>query len=241
MHTTERDGSKAYEIVLHHIEARILDGSCRAGDRLPPERELATQLAVSRAAVREAMRVLQAQGLITATTGRGGGTRITPARRDALSHILRLHLAVSGAEFSELTETRVALERASAAAAARAATPERTAPLHDLVDAMARSESVDAFSTIDTEFHVAIARCGQSDLMGDLTVAIRLALAAPIREAQLRMDDWPGFRTRLIAEHSAICEAITAGDAARAAAEMDTHIRTSYTVLSSMPDGPGME
>lgn len=241
MQTTERDGSKAYEIVLQHIEARILDGTYRAGDRLPPERDLAAQLVVSRAAVREAMRVLQAQGLISATTGRGGGTHITPSRRDALSHILRLHLAVSGAEFSELTETRVALERASAAAAARAATPERTAPLRDLVDAMVHAESVDAFSAIDTEFHIAIARCGQSDLIGDLTVAIRRALATPIRDAQLRMDDWPGFRTRLIAEHSAICDAICAGDAARAVAEMDAHIRTSYTVLSATPDRPGME
>ncbi|WP_051208468.1 FadR/GntR family transcriptional regulator [Propionicicella superfundia] len=233
MNTTGRDGAKAYEVVLQHIEAGILDATYRAGDRLPPERDLAAQLGVSRAAVREAMRVLQAQGLITATTGRGGGTHITPSRRDALAHILRLHLAVTGAEFSELTETRIALERASAAAAARAATPERIAPLRELVAAMAAAASVDAFTVIDTEFHVAIARCGQSDLIGDLTVAIRRALATPIRDAQVRMDDWPGFRTRLIAEHTAILDAIAAGDADRAVTEMNAHIRTSYTVLAA--------
>lgn len=235
MDATEKEGARAFELVLSHIEAGILDGTYRSGDQLPPERELAAQLGVGRSAVREGMRVLQAQGLITATIGRGGGTYITPARRDALAHIFRLHLAVSGADFSELTDTRLALERASVAAAARVATPDQIARLEGLVGSMAEAESVDAFTELDTAFHVAIARCGHSTLIGDLTVAIRQALAIPIRAAQLKMPNWPSFRRQLIREHGAVARAIASGDAALATREIEAHIRTSYTVLSTSP------
>lgn len=229
----EREGIRTYEVVLRHIEAGILSGSYRSGDQLPPERDLASQLNVGRAAVREAMRVLQTQGLITASTGRGGGTRVTPAQGDALARIFRLHLAVAGAGISELTETRVALERASAATAARRATPQMLTDLEAKLDAMVATEDPEAFTDLDTEFHVLIARCGGTVLVTDLTVAIRQAVRDPIRTAQLEMDDWPAFRERLIIEHTAILDAIKAGDPDAAAESMDIHIRNAYTALTA--------
>lgn len=227
-----RDGIRAYEVVLHHIETGILDGVYHKGDQLPPERDLAAQLNVGRSAVREAMRVLQTAGLITASTGRGGGTRLTPAQGDALARIFRLHLAIAGAGISDLTETRVALERASAASAARAASMKTLRALAGTVTAMQATETVDAFNDLDTEFHVLIARSGRNDLVADLTVAIREAVREPIRQASIQLADWARFRLRLIEEHQAILRAVEAGDADQAAELMEGHIRAAYSMLA---------
>lgn len=173
----EREGLHAYQVVLRHIETGILVGTFHAGDQLPPERDLAAQLGVGRSAVREAMRVLQTQGLITSSTGPGRGTRIAPAQGSALARIFQLHFALSNAGSGDLTETRVALERSSAALAAQRGTPASLQRLRAVVQGMAAAERIDDFNELDTEFHVLIARAGQNQLIADLTVAVRQAVA----------------------------------------------------------------
>jgi GntR family transcriptional regulator, transcriptional repressor for pyruvate dehydrogenase complex len=227
----ERDGLHAYEVVLRHIEAGILDGTHRAGDQLPPERELAANLGVGRSAVREAMRVLQTQGLITSSTGPGRGTRIAPAQGSALARIFQLHFALSDTGSGDLTETRVALERSSAAQAAQRATPKSLRRLTSVVEAMADAETIDGFNELDTEFHVLIARAGQNQLVADLTVAIRQAVREVIRDASEEMPNWSDFRVHLLREHAGVLDAIIAGDPQSAASLMEAHIRGAYSFL----------
>ncbi|HEY3337411.1 MAG TPA: FCD domain-containing protein [Propionicimonas sp.] len=233
----EREGLHAYQVVLRHIETGILAGTFHAGDQLPPERDLAAQLGVGRSAVREAMRVLQTQGLITSSTGPGRGTRIAPAQGSALARIFQLHFALSDTGSGDLTETRVALERSSAALAAQRGTPTSLRHLDAIVEAMAAAETIDAFNRLDTEFHVLIARAGQNQLIADLTVAVRQSVREAIRDASDSLADWPRFRVQLLREHREILDAITAGDAAAAASLMEGHIRGAYSVLgiSSRP------
>ena len=232
----ERDGLHAYQVVLRHIEAGILAGMLRAGEQLPPERDLAAQLGVGRSAVREAMRVLQTQGLITSSTGPGRGTRIAPAQGSALARIFQLHFALSDTGSGDLTETRVALERSSAALAAQRGTEASLRQLDAIVQAMATAETIDAFNQLDTEFHVLTARAGQNQLIADLTVAIRQAVREAIRDASGSLPDWQRFRVQLLREHREILEAIRAGDAAAAASLMEAHIRGAYAVLG-IPSG----
>ena len=217
--------------VADRLLAMIRGGSLRPGDQLPPERDLAAQLGVSRSAVREAMRVLQTQGLITSSTGPGRGTRIAPARGDALARIFQLHLALSAAGTSDLTETRIALERSSAALAAQRTTPRSVRKLKVLASAMERAEGVDEFNDIDTDFHVQIARAGQSELITDLTVAIRQAVRETIRSATRGLPEWADHRDALLREHQAILAAIEASDSAAAANLIEQHIRRAYVTL----------
>ena len=227
----EREGLHAYQVVLRHIEAGILAGRFHSGDQLPPERDLAASLGVGRSAVREAMRVLQTQGLITSSTGPGRGTRISPAQGSALARIFQLHFALSDSGSGDLTETRVALERSSAALAAQRATQKSLRRLNAVVEAMAAADTIDGFNDLDTEFHVLIARAGQNQLIADLTVAIRQAVREAIRDASGEIPDWPTFRLRLLREHGDILTAIGAGDAPTSASLMETHIRGAYTAL----------
>lgn len=225
---------KAYESVIQHVEAGILDGSLRVGAHLAPERELAIQLGVSRSAVREAIRALEAQGVITSSVGAGkdAGTKITSMRSEALSRLLRLHVALAKYPVDEVVEARVALERASAALAARHHRPEQIARLRELLDRMADpAVDQDQFNGLDTDFHVALAAAGHNQLMTDMTVAVRESLRRPISEAERDLEDWPDFRAELHDHHRGIYEAVVAGDEALAADRVDSHIRAAYTIL----------
>jgi DNA-binding FadR family transcriptional regulator len=223
---------QAHQVVLAHIEKQLLAGELHNGDQLPPERDLAATLGVSRSAVREALRVLQAQGLVASQPGPGRGTRLSDSQGEALGRLFRLHLALASTSISDLTETRIALERATAALAAHNAKPARLRAIERRLQAMEDTFDLDAFNELDTEFHVEIARAADNKFIGNLTAAIRQALRAPIRAASLAMDDWQELRSDLVAQHRQVFETIRSGDAERAASVMEAHIRTAYAVLN---------
>lgn len=220
-----------FDVALGHIDAQILRGVYANGTRLPAERDLAAQLGVSRGAVREAIRVLQAQGILVSGTGRGNGTRVQARPSNAIGRILRLQLALDVVSFADLTETRVALERAACAAAARRREPEPLDRAAALLDQMREVVDPDPFNQLDTDFHVALAEAGDNRLMSNLTVAIRKSVENPISAAEQENESWPELRRMLVGQHEQMLAAITAGDADRAAELSEEHIRVAYEKL----------
>ena len=220
-----------FESVLEYLTGEILGGRVPPGSRLPNERELATQLGASRSAVREALKVLQAQGVVTSHTGPAGGTRVATGQGPAFGRMMRLHVALDAISFAELTETRVVLERATVEAAPAQATEADLTALDSLVDDMSGLMDVTEFNELDTSFHLLLARLGANRLIRDLTVAIREAVAAPILEAERRVTDWGRLRERLNAEHRAIVSALRARDGGLAADLVERHIRDAHATL----------
>lgn len=223
--------TRGFSVVMHHIDEEILAGHYTNGSRLPPERELAAQLGVSRGAVREAIRVLKAQGILTSGTGRGNGTRVNARPSDAMGRILRLQLALDVVSFADLTETRVALERAACAAAAEVREPDCLARAAEVLERQHHTTEPDPFNALDTEFHVALAEAGDNHLMSDLTVAIRKAVHRPILEAEHSLVGWPAWRDGLVNDHERILAAVVAGNRERAAELAEEHIRNAYATL----------
>ena len=226
--------SHTYELVLDRIEEQIVAGNLRVGDRLPAERDLATQLGVSRSSVREAVRILQAQGVVTSSVGTGprSGTVIAALPAEALTRMIRLHLALSSFELAELFDARVTLERSSARLAARLATPDDLAQLRALLEQMDEPWLPrELFNALDTEFHVALARASHNRLVSDVTVALRNSLSRNIQQAFVSIADWDAMRDTLTTEHHAIYEAVDAGDAEAAAARIESHIRAFAVTL----------
>ncbi len=225
---------KAYEIVLRHIEEHILDGRWTVGALLPPERELAAQLDVSRTAVREAVRSLAAQGVLTASVGAGpeSGTRIAPQHAKVLGKVLQMHVALGQFSVDEVVETRIMLERSSAFTLANNVSADALALLGDTLAAMeADGLDIDAFNVLDTEFHVTIANLSGNQLTSVITGAVRQSLAAPIRVASERLANYAEFRTGPMRQHRRIFEAIL-GEAERAADLVEFHIRESHRILA---------
>ncbi|MFJ5130182.1 FadR/GntR family transcriptional regulator [Streptomyces sp. NPDC088555] len=226
--------SRTHELVLQSIEERVFAGELRAGDRLPPERELALVLGVSRSALREALRVLETIGVLVAQPGRGpdAGARIVRNPDDALGRLLRLHFALGSYSLEDVLEARVVLERSSFEAAARHASPEDLDEAEALVVRMGEPEvGVPEFNDLDTRFHVRIARGSGNELTSTLTSAVRESVRPLILRALEQAEDWPATAAALNAEHAELLRLVRAGEGAKAADLVERHIRNLHGTL----------
>jgi DNA-binding FadR family transcriptional regulator len=231
--------SRTHELVLESIEERLLSGELKAGDRLPPERELAPVLGVSRSALREALRVMETIGVLAAQVGRGpdSGARIVRNPDDALGRLLRLHLALGSYDLQDVLEARVVLERSSFEAAARSAPEELLAEAAEILDRMQRDDiGVAEFNELDTRFHIQIARSSGNQLISTLTSAVRESVRTLILEAEEADGTWPVTAAALNAEHTELLRLVRAGEGARAADLAERHIRGFHGKLVQDPD-----
>lgn len=220
--------SRAHELVIQAIEDQIMTGGLTVGDPLPPERELASRLEVSRAGVREAVRVLEGQGVLRSRVGSGAeaGTFIAALPDAALTRFLRLHVALANYPLADVVDARVTLERSSASFAARNADAAALAPIREALERGAvPGISLAEFNDADTAFHVAIAEAGENRLVASMTVAIRESLSARILDALADHADWAGLAARLHAQHVELFEAISRHDPEAAARLAEEHIR----------------
>lgn len=230
------DDARAHRSALEYLETAILNGEMPVGMQLPPERDLAIQLGVSRGAVREAIRELRAQGIVESLPGPGRGTRITSGQTEALSRMFRLHLAIATTSVKDLYVARIALEGGTAALAALHWRAEGLAELERILDEMDASDELATFNELDTQFHVAIAAIAENPLIGDLTAAIREALRKPILDASVEMPQWSVFRHELAAQHRAIFDAIARRESVAASDHMSAHIRSAAVRLGLLEE-----
>ena len=234
---------RTYELVLQRIETQIVSGALRAGEKLPPERRLAELFSVSRPAVREALRVLEAQGVVRSQVGQGSGSGTTIDRvpSDALSRLLRLHVALGSFPLEDVVETRVALERSIVVLACRNARPQNLARIRAAMLAMDEAlVDRETFNQLDIDFHVAMAEAGGNRLMSDVTRAIRESVRIPFLAAVTAMPEtgehgWPRIRDGLRADHHAVLTALEAGQGEQAADLLETHIRGFYANVITAP------
>ncbi|CAH9415930.1 FCD domain-containing protein [Streptomyces globisporus] len=233
--------SRTHELVLRSIEERVFAGELRAGDRLPPERELAPVLGVSRSALREALRVLETIGVLVAQPGRGpdAGARIVRNPDDALGRLLRLHFALGSYSLHDVLEARVVLERSSFEGAACHAPDEDLDEAEELVAGMAEPGiGVSAFNDLDTRFHVLIARSSGNALTSTLTSAVRESVRPLILRALEAAEDWPATARALNAEHRTLLTLVREGSGPEAADLVEWHIRGLHGTLVEGPTGP---
>jgi GntR family transcriptional repressor for pyruvate dehydrogenase complex len=232
---------RTYEQVLQRIEEQIFSGALRAGQRLPPERELADLLGVSRPAVREALRVLEAQGAVRSRAGNGpdSGTTIDRLPSDALARLLRLHVALGSFPPQDVIDTRVTLERSSVALACRNARAEDLERMREPLAAMDEADvDRETFNQLDIDFHVALADAGGNRLMSDVTRAIRESVRTPFMAAVTAIPEtgergWLRIRDDLRSQHHKVFDAVESGQAERAADLVEAHIRGFYLDLTA--------
>ena len=221
---------RAFEDVIVQVEAAIADGRIRPGDRLPPERELAGQLRVSRASVREALRVLEAFGVLVPRQGRGAdaGSVVTAGDQNGLAGLLRIYSLLMKVPLSDLVDLRVAVESMTARGAAERRAGDRLA---EMAAAIAAVEDRDRFLELDTGFHVELARASGNALAPLLMEALRETIAERMRAAFRAVADWDATRARLADDHARLAAAISDGDGAEAERLVTRHIRGFYELL----------
>lgn len=221
---------RTYELVMEQMEANLLSGELRAGDQLPSERDLSAALGVSRSSLREALRVLEALGIIDIHVGRGpdSGATIREEPGPAYGKLLRLELALGRFSSADVLDTRLTLERRCAMRAARNAAADDLSDMGAILDRMddPAIESA-AFNDLDSEFHVRIADAAGNALTAHLMASLRMAIRRQMIEAYGRLDDWRTTAVRVRQEHRQILEAIRRHDPEESGRVTEAHIMNS--------------
>ena len=208
--------TRLYEQLVERLLDYIHTERIKVGDRLPAERELATQLGVSRASVSQALVALEVQGVIDVRHGDGAVILDVPAERQILAA-----LRARRNRLREVIEAREALEVKLAALAALRCTPEDLEAIDDALSLMAREVAQGQRGAAgDEQFHAAVTAAAHSGLLAGLMTEI----AELIRESRIESLAQPGRPEESLLAHRKVADAIRAGDAEAAATAMAAHI-----------------
>lgn len=215
---------KAADLLAAQIKQEIISGRHPEGTMLPTEKEMADQLAVSRPTVREALRILGAQGLVTIRPGPRGGPRVERPNIPTVTRSLTTLFQYERVSLADLLEARRAIEPACARVAASRASPNDVAALRQSVENMRAGLENDAsFWAENANFHLALVSAGQNIVLRTLMTALREL----IYEFTVGMPIVTEERLNTLAEHTAIMEAIAAHDPDAAAQATHRHLVNS--------------
>ncbi|MFO7545184.1 MAG: FadR/GntR family transcriptional regulator [Trueperaceae bacterium] len=216
----ELQRQQAHEAVQERVKAYILENELKPGDGLPSENQLAASLGVSRSAVREALRGLEATGMIESR--HGVGRRVKAFEFRNLTDTLAYSLTVDLGSVTDLLAVRRALELAFLPDAIAAMTPDRLALLDAHVTQMReRIERNEPFVTVDMDFHRLLFQGVENRVLQDLLAMFwRLFLGV---EGNGVLP--PGNQRVTVDFHAAIVEAVRNQDVHEAKEVMDEHFR----------------
>lgn len=231
-------GANAFEATVEQLATAIRLGIFTGGDRLPPERELAVSMGVSRATLREAIAALRQAGLVTTRTGRGGGTDVThggsgsspddeASRRAAAKLVVEADLDHYR---DALTVRRVVEPGAAYTAATRDLTPGQRTWLHAALLEVSTAVDPVLHRQADSRFHLAVAKLSGSPRLLDLVTQVQRDLhdmltAIPVLAVNI---------THSSDEHKRIAAAILSGSADEARFVMETHCDGSAALLRGL-------
>lgn len=219
------------EIVAKRILEMVTSRALKPGDQLPPERELAEMLNVSRPSVREAIRGLSILGVVTSR--QGGGAYISQLDGDALLGPIRFFLALEDMNIRELYDARSLIEGDVARRAARNMSDAQLDELEALLEAQAETVSdPKEFRVADLKFHEAIwVGCGNAFLkrIGESLNSLGL-------EFRRRASENPKVLEQSLKDHRKLFEALKARDTSAAAQAAEEHMQNVYrsTVAQDM-------
>jgi len=216
---------KLSDIIVDHLEQMILEGSMKPGQRLPPERELAVQFEVSRPSVREALRKLEAKGLLARR--QGGGNYVTEnlgaSYTEPLFELLGRHPEAQ----QDVEEFWYALEGIAAFNAALRATDadrEIIAARYDAWLAGHQLRDPDREACADAEFHLAIAEAAHNvALLHTMRALIKLKQGTALENARYLCGD-DGLHGKLVDQHVRLRDAILSRDPVRSRNAVQAHL-----------------
>ena len=217
----------AVQGLTDELRTAIHRGDLTPGERLPPERELAASLGVSRITLREAIRILADEGYLAARRGQQGGTFVT-----ALEEPYQRWLQHMRSDFGELEDTiefRIAVERRAAKLAAKRRTDADLAILEEAMDDMDLATDRASYRRADNSFHDYIAVTSRSP---------RLIEAITSARGELFMHTDQIVYDELVAEtqlqHRRILDGIRSGDDEATATAVEAHIESTRVGLHEL-------
>jgi len=223
---------RTYEVICEQIRQQLATGTLKAGDKLPAERELAVQLRVSRSALREALRSLEAAGIIRNVKGVKGGAFIQQAEPDRIVQAMQDYVRLGSVTLGELTEARIAVQDVIIRFACERATEDDFCDLEAIVARTKQVTSVDDRYQCAVDFYDVLARSTRNRMFGIFVDSLSSILHEFVRG--------PGYETlqeTLMASRARLIGHLRNRDADAATHEMRKHLeRVHRHVRKTMKD-----
>jgi len=213
---------RTFDDVLDQLREAILSGRIRPGERLPGERQLCEEFGVGRPTLREALRSLEAIGMIEVRPGKGGGSYAVTPSETTLGDALASLVSLRGASLEDLAEFRVDFEGENAAWAARRADASDIATLQRIVVEAREASGVEVLAGADVRWHEALARATKNRLR--IGIALGIHGAVTRRHNQLVRPAALEHALTIPDDLAAITAAVADGDAELARVLMREHI-----------------
>jgi DNA-binding FadR family transcriptional regulator len=222
---------RLYRQIADQIRELIRAGEFLAGARLPPERDLAKQLGVSRPSVREALIALEVEGLVEVRIGSGIyvlGPGVKAEGIEGAGDARRGEVHALAGPF-ELMRARYTIESECAALAAKSAKKTQIVAIEEALEQMHREfEHEKQPLAGDRLFHLRIAEATGNGALVAVVKMLWEERAGPLYQRLEHHYDTPGLWTAAMAEHRAVLRAITEHDVAGSRAAMQRHLNKAY-------------
>lgn len=174
--------TKVYEQVMEQIKDMILNGTLKKGDKLPSERDLAEQLGISRASLREAIRCLEIIGLIESRQGEGNFIR--SSFQNTFFDPIAIMYVLNECQLKEVFQLRRVLETEIAIDAAKKVRDDELDYMKKLLDKMKTSEDEDERVKLDIKFHYKIAEASRNNLILNILYSVSTIIDSFIKDAR---------------------------------------------------------
>jgi GntR family transcriptional repressor for pyruvate dehydrogenase complex len=214
-----RSSSLSAQIVADVRDALFVR-KLKPGDFLGTEKELASRYGVSRIVARDALRTLEALGIVEIRMGKGGGARIAPGNPRLFAEALAVQLELTGVSAAEIMDAQRAIETFSAELAALNADKSDIARLRRLLREAEAAGDLDTFTRLSRDFHVAVAEASHNRVL-----VVQLLSLGHVSWPRHNATATPKLARKILDVHDSLVDLIEKHDAAGARALMDDHVR----------------
>jgi GntR family transcriptional regulator, transcriptional repressor for pyruvate dehydrogenase complex len=219
------------EVIVEQIRLLIRQGQLTPGDRLPAERDLCERFQVSRVTIREALRVLEAAGLIEIRVGARGGAFVTAPSSVRVGEGIADLLTMSSLSAAEVTEARMVIELGIIPMVCQRADERDLAELRELCrQAKAAMGDQGRQLKLSAEFHIRVAQASHNGAIALLVKSFREPLLTSLASAHRQAP----IGELAVKEHSALVDAVAARDPERASAIMSRHLRRTASRVGTV-------
>lgn len=207
--------------IVADVREALFEKRLKPGDFLGSEKEIAARSGTSRIVARDALRTLQAFGIVEIRPGAGGGARVTKGNPQLFAEALAVQLELADISVQEILDAQRAVECLAAELAAENATAADLARLRHLIeDAEAKLDDVDAFTRSSLEFHLAVAQASHNRVLLFQLISLQ-HVSWPARNKTLTR----AVAKHIVAVHRELADLVESRDAPAARRLMDDHVK----------------
>lgn len=232
---------KAAVVLANSLREQILDGRIPEGQTLPNERDLAVKAGLSRPSVREALRILEVEGLVVTRPGRTGGAEVVRPDVSMIERSMETYIRGKGIRLQSVLEAREAVEPQAARLAARHWNDEDWLDLQESHERLlSQLGHLPHFLKANFDWHKAVVKASHNELL----IAFISSIAQPLYAAtDLRGFNSPDVRQAVAVAHGKVMDALRARDADAAWRRMGRHVGAYHdsVVQRAMNDKPSAD